>query len=192
MCSTAIQNTFSYTQNQPEIGIAFFYFSFADQEKQDVSAMLRALLLQLSGQHIDGEKELEDLHRVYANGSPPTAKLIASLENMANQFQDVYIFLDALDESPRYTKRDQVLGTLAKLRKALPSLHLLVTSRDELDIQDSLSPDENQVVTMDNAGVRRDIENFIAQKLKSDRGLRKWEEQSKRIRETIAEKAQGV
>jgi hypothetical protein len=44
------------------VGIAFFYFSFNDEAKQDDNGMLRELLSPLSLQLRDGEKDLEQLH----------------------------------------------------------------------------------------------------------------------------------
>lgn len=49
LSSTAIQFAFRHRRSDPCIGIAFFYFSCNDPSKQDESAMLRALLVQLSG-----------------------------------------------------------------------------------------------------------------------------------------------
>src|SRR5205085_11269328 len=61
LCSTAIQYTFRHRRSDPDVGIAFFYFTFNDESKQDESAILRALLLQLSGQHSDGHPGLISL-----------------------------------------------------------------------------------------------------------------------------------
>ena len=62
LCSTAIQFAFRHRRSDPSVGIAFFYFSFNDKSKQDESAMLRALLLQLSCQLKDGHADLSRLH----------------------------------------------------------------------------------------------------------------------------------
>lgn len=45
LCSTAIQFALRHRRSDPNVGIAFFYFTFNDESKQDVSAMLRALLV---------------------------------------------------------------------------------------------------------------------------------------------------
>lgn len=42
LSSTAIQFAFRHRGSNPQIGIAFFYFTFNDNSKQDESAMLRA------------------------------------------------------------------------------------------------------------------------------------------------------
>ena len=58
LCSTVIQDTFRYKQSDSGVGIGFFYFTFNDTSKQDESAMLRALLLQLSAQVAGSETDL--------------------------------------------------------------------------------------------------------------------------------------
>jgi hypothetical protein len=54
--SVLLLNAIQYTvhrgrDNLADVGIAFFFFTFDDESKQDCLAMLRALLLQLSEQH---------------------------------------------------------------------------------------------------------------------------------------------
>ncbi len=118
------------------MGIAFFYFTFNDEFKQDEPAMLRALLLQLSGQLSGSQTDLARLRDSYSTGIPPAAVLTAHLRHLIQKFDQVYILLDALDESPRYGQRDQV-----------------VTSRDEPDIRESLNPARNEEVIMKNAEI---------------------------------------
>jgi ankyrin repeat domain-containing protein 50 len=109
------------------MGIAFFYFTFNDESKQDESAMIRALLLQLSGQSSDSS---------YSTGIPPAIVLIAHLRHLSQKFGQVYILPGALDESPRYGQRDQVLNAIETMRKwLLPGLHLFniqVSNKDAI------------------------------------------------------------
>jgi hypothetical protein len=62
LCSTVIQSVFRHRSSDPRTGIAFFYFTFNDQSKQDASAMLRSWLLQLTSQLQDGQKDLTQLY----------------------------------------------------------------------------------------------------------------------------------
>jgi hypothetical protein len=200
LCSTAIQYTFRQKRHEPGIGIAFFYFTFNDESKQDELAMLRALLLQLSAQLRDGHADLARLHASYQPGTPPTAVLIEYLRHLIQKFHQVYIFLDALDESPTYTQRgqvrnarDYVLNVLETMRKwSWPGLHLLVTSRDEPDIHESLSPACDQEVIMKNAEVNRDIISYISGQLNTNPKLQKWQAHRDQIQQVLAERAQGV
>lgn len=60
----------------------------------------------------------------------------------------MYILLDALDESPPCGQRRKVLKAVANMLKwPLPGFHVLVTSRDELDIRKYLSLADDQEVT---------------------------------------------
>ncbi|RJE23332.1 Ankyrin repeat protein [Aspergillus sclerotialis] len=193
LCSTAIQHALRQRQHKLTIGIAFFYFIFNDETKQDDSAMIRALLLQLAGQLQDCQKDLARLHNLYQPGTPPVEVLIEYLRYMIRRFQHVYILLDALDESPRYSKREGVLAILERIRKwCLPGLHLLVTSRDEPDIRESLSPAFDEDVTLRNDEVNKDISNFVSFQLKTNPSFQKWQEYHDEIQQTLTERAQGV
>lgn len=193
LCSTAIQYAFRHKRSDRGVGIAFFYFTFNDESKQNESAMLRALLLQLSGQLSDNYVDLARLHDSYRTSMPPTPILIEYLRIVIQKFHQVYILFDALDESPRYNLRDQVLNVIKIIRKwSMPGLHLFVTSRDEADIRESLDPTQGEVVIMKNTGIDQDISDFISSKLNTDRRLQKWRMYHERIQPKLAERARGV
>ena len=125
LCSTAIQFVLRHRRSDPRIGIAFFYLTFNDESKRDEAAMLRALLLQLSTQLQDGQADLVKLYNSYKIGTIPSPVLIIYLRRLIERFRDVFIMLDALDESPRDGPRGHVLDTLETMRKwGLQGLHL--------------------------------------------------------------------
>ena len=193
LCSTAIQHAFHEMRHKHGVGIAFFYFSFDDETKQDSNGMLRALLLQLSVQLQDGEKHLEQLYTVYKSGFPPVDVLLNSLRSFLERFRDSYIVLDALDESPRDFKREGVLKVIQEIRSwSISGVHILVTSRNGLDIREALDPSLNQDLLMRNSEVDRDIANFISDLLTNDAKLRKWEERHGEIQTKLTTRAQGV
>lgn len=193
MCSTAIQFTFRWKGHDPGTGIAFFYFTFNDETKKDQSAMLRSLLLQLSGQVHDGNADLVRLYTSCAPGTPLPSVLIEYLRQMMKRFQNVYILIDALDECPRYDERDDVLNALETMRKwSLPGLHLLVTSRDEPDIRESLRTEDHQQVSMKKDKVDQDIAEFVSSRLNMDPRLRKWRSYQDQIQKALTEGARGV
>ncbi|RMZ92142.1 hypothetical protein DV736_g628, partial [Chaetothyriales sp. CBS 134916] len=193
LCSTAIQYTFRQKLSNQNVGIAFFYFTFNDESKQDESAMLRALLLQLSNQWPDSQTELAQFHKLYGTGTPPPTVLIAHLQRLIQKFDEVYILLDALDESPRPHKRHGVLRTITEMRKwLLTGLHLLATSRDEHDIRKSLDPKKDTEVIMKNTEINQDISDFISGQLTTDSNLLEWKADHDCIRQVLSERAQGV
>ncbi|KAL4736282.1 ankyrin repeat-containing domain protein [Aspergillus similis] len=193
ICSTAIESTFNETQRRPGVGVGFFYFSFNDESKIGSSGMLRALLLQLSAQLKNDEKNLQQLYEAYKSGTPPVGALLSSLKSIICKFQDSYILLDALDESPRDSGREDVLQTIKIMRDwNLPGFHLLATSRDELDIRQSLQTPRTTEVMMRNAETDKDITNFVSYRLSHDPGFQKWKVRHGEILENLNRKAQGV
>ena len=193
LCSTAIQYTLQHRRANPNIGLAFFYFTFSDDAKQDESSMLRALMLQLSGQCQNGDSDLRQLHDRYQNSMPPTPVLIEYFRRLISRFRHVYIFLDALDECPRDTSREHVLYTVETVRSwNLQSLHLLITSRDEPDICDSLNLPDNMQVKMKNSGIKKDIATYVAGRLDEDRRLKKWGRYRDQIQKTLADRSNGM
>lgn len=193
LLSTAAEHIFHERRLEPDVGIAFFYFTLSDASKQDESAMLRVLLLQLSGQLENSDADLAQLHASYQFGAPPTPILVDYLRQIVQKFQHVYILLDALNESPRYRPRDGVLDTLEKMRAwSLPGLHLLVTSRDEPNIRESLGPTPDQDIIVKAAEVDKDIVDFVSYQLDNDYRLRKWQDHRRLIENTLVERAQGM
>ena len=193
LCSTAIQYVLRHRRSDPRIGIAFFYFTFNDESKRDESAMLRALVLQLSIQLQDGYANLTRLYESYKTGTPSSRVLIEYLPRLIGRFQHVYIMLDALDESPRDGPRGHVLDALETMRSwGQKGLHLFVTSRDELDIHDSLALPIACQLKMQNGENQKDIADFISSRLDTDRRLWKLLPYRNKIQESLAARAKGV
>jgi hypothetical protein len=175
------------------IGIAFFYFTFNDESKQDTSAMLRALVLQLVSQLKDQDTTLSQFHDSYGGNTLPDQALLDCLHQIINKFDHVYIILDALDESPRHKHREDLLQTLGDMRRWRgPGLHLLVTSRDEQDIRESLEALDDQIISMKNNLVDDDIASFVSGHLRDNRRLRKWEKYHDEIEQAFTKGAKGV
>lgn len=156
--------------------------------------MLRALLMQLSGQLEDGHLDLTRLYDTYKIGMPPSSVLIDYLRRPIQRFHHVYIVLDALDESPRLGAQEYVLHTIKMMQNwSFQGLHLLATSRDEPDIRMSLDLAPKQEVKMRNAGIQKDIANFILFRIQTNPRLRdKWLPYSNKIQEALAKRAEGV
>lgn len=155
--------------------------------------MLRALLVQLSGQLRDGHVDLACLYELYKNRTPPSRVLAGYLKRLIERVHHVYIILDALDEVPLSTARENVLNSIKTMQDwSITGLHILVTSRDLPDIRTSLSFSLDQEVKMRNAGIDEDIENFISSRLHEDQRLQKWLPYSGKIEEKLAKRAKGV
>ncbi|KAJ5659195.1 hypothetical protein N7507_005646 [Penicillium longicatenatum] len=192
LCSVAIEYVFR-DQCKDGVGIAYFYFSFADETKQDDKGLLRALLFQISVQFQDGEAELDQFRKLSNTSTPSTKALLQTLRRFLEQFRDIYILIDALDECPRGHSRKDVLEVIQEIRGwNLPSVHLLVTSRDLLDIREALDPTYQEHISIKNSGILEDISNFVSYQLANDRKLKKWGARHAEIQDKLIQGAQGV
>ena len=79
---------------------------------------------------------------------------------------------------------------------AVSGLHLLATSRDETDIRDFLHDNlhiqQNEVISMKNEFVDKDIASFISDYLKDNLTLCKWKEHHDQIGRALIERSEGV
>ena len=193
LCSSIIQHIFRGMKHRSEVGIAFYYFTFSDESKQDAHGMLRTLLLQLSVQFQDGERGLEQLRTLSKSSTLSKETLLQTLRKFLEKFQDSYVLLDALDECPRENGREEVLGVIQEIRNwRLPSVHLLVTSRDLLDIRRSLNPSYDCDLSMNNSGIDKDILDFVSYQLENDTKLQRWKVRHGEIQNKLTQDARGV
>ena len=109
--------------------------------------------------------------------------------------RDTFFIIDALDEC---NEREKLLGLLERIyEQRHAKLHILVTSRQELDIEESLEAmtnDETRICIQSEL-VQEDILTYIQDRLESDISLKRFKRQPKiqaKIRETLTEKADGM
>lgn len=192
LCSTAIQHTIQQRTSRGT-AIAFFFFTFNDQRKQDASSMLRTLILQLSGQLSKGNTILAKLQRSCHGMAPSNQALKDCLRHILRQFEATFIIVDGLDEIPGDKRRGDVLQALAELRSWSDlSLRIMISSRDEVDIRNGLCARSTEIIRMQNSSVDSDIANFISESLRCDYRLLHWERHSDRIKNVLTKGAQGM
>jgi len=175
LCSTIIEKVQSRCGSD-EI-CAFFYFdSISGQvEKQTISGMLSSLLAQISEAQIDPE-----VHQLYercqkGRRTPTFDEISKTLFTVLHKGRKVYLILDALDEC---TERQLLLRVVEQML-SLDSIHLLLTSRKEYDIQTALEPSVIVIVSMDDKRVDPDIRMHVERCLHEDPKLCKWDEKIK-------------
>lgn len=193
LCSTAIEYTFSHQRRAQGRALGFFFFTFNDSSKQDASGLLRALLLQLSGQIPGVDEDLARLKEICNHGTAPVQTLTAYLREAISRSSQVYILLDALDECPIDSTRSEVLSVIRTIRGwTLPGLHLLITSRVVPDIQHGLGDTSGKSVEMKNTGIDQDIRDYVSRQLECDLQLSRWGTRCGRIKDYLTQHAGGV
>jgi hypothetical protein len=110
---------------------------------------------------------------------------------MLGEFEETFIILDALDECK---EREKLLLLLEKLNSwGTEKLHVLVTSRRERDIEETLESLVTSEICLQSAVVDVDIHTHISERLQNDSKLRKWPANVEgEIERTLMDGAQGM
>lgn len=182
---------------KPDVALAYFYFDFNDTEKQKVSNLVSTLLVQLCNKLNDLPEQLKALYKGCNEGQQRAAlrELKTMLSLIVKDLDDVFIVIDALDECPKDGERAELLELIAEIESwSLPNFHLLVTSRQEPDIENALTPLLTSLaIPIQGSGVDSDIKLHIVSELATDSKLRKWSGDVKvEIENTLMAGANGM
>ena len=183
--------------------LAYFYFDFRDEEKQNVRNAVTSLLIQLSAYSKPCCDIIHSLYSAHGKGTqqPSNGTLIDRLKEMLTvtaQQQPIFIVLDALDECPDDglpTPREEVLNLVKVLVSLqLPNLHICVTSRPEIDIQTMLRPlAVNAISLHDETKQKLVIASYVNSVVSSDVRMRKWRDEDKKlVVDELSERADGM
>jgi hypothetical protein len=134
---------------------------------------------------------LESLYSQHSQGqqSPTLESLISTLKCLIGTIPQPYIVLDALEECE---DMDELLRLIEEIH-GLGSIHLLATSRDELDITDVMSSLGPIGVSMDESHIQDDIQLHIHRTLCYDKPYQKWSaEVMEKVETTLINGARGM
>ena len=193
--STVIEDLICHCHKHPRHALTFFYFDFNDSEKQQYGSALRSILAQLLTQLPDTPPTLLNIYeqqdRHLRGNATLDATLLSALQKTISPLSECYVVLDALDEArPREDMLDLIRQMLSW---KLPRLHVLVTSRREMDIDSTLSPLITSRLEMQKSLVDIDISIYINKRLECDSRLQKWSPDIKaEIKDTLTKGADGM
>ncbi|KAL1387464.1 hypothetical protein HDK64DRAFT_134977, partial [Phyllosticta capitalensis] len=180
----------------------YFYFDFADINKQSLENAIRSLMRQLYLQREEVQDKLNTLYAEHGNGTqkPELEALNATFQSMIHQIGEVWIVLDALDECPSRNEYPtggllQWIGSLLGPHQS--NVHLLITSRPEQDIQSFIQEKARpqDIIHLQSDLVAGDIRAFVHGKVRGQTGLGRWSSRpdiQNKIEDTLLEKADGM
>ena len=183
--------------------LAMFYYDFREDGKKDLRGLLSSILFQLCDQSDFYYDILASFYSTHRDGaqSPSDDELIRCLNDVLSLpgQAPVYLIVDALDECPNTSSlsspRLEVLTLFENLvNSQLPNLRICVTSRPEIDIKPILEPLTFRSVSLhDEWGQKEDIENYIKSVVNTNRNMRRWTPEHRRlVTDALMKRADGM
>ena len=185
--------------------MAYFYFDFRDLNKKTCHDLLRSLVFQLSTRSSSCCDILHHVYTTHENGTwqPSDDTLKECLKEMLRLLArgPTFIIMDALDECPDSpgipSPRHEVLQLVKEIVElGLQELHILATSRPEVNIRSVLEPLEFRSVSLhDESGQKGDIADYVRTivDLSPSTAMRTWTADDKNlVTETLTERADGM
>lgn len=193
LCSTIIDDVAPVCQPNGRNILAYYYFDFSEIKKQTCEGLVRSLVTQLFSQSSDTSKTMEALFVQCGEGQrePTTKSLAQALRELTEQFDEIYLVMDALDEC---VEIPTVMSLLDEIRGwRIQNLHILVTSRNEVIIEKGLRLLITDQIHIQNVLVDADIKLLVRQCLRSDPELSRWSEPIKaEVEKILYEGSKGM
>ena len=186
VCNEMTTDTLSST---PATTIAVAYFFFKQEKEHNREDLIRSLFFQLVEQLGPNAESLHEqtIADIRQNVSIDTKMLMPLLEPLIKQFGNVYIVIDAINESFR---PNEVIKVLRKIRDwSIPTLHLFITSQDHSDIRAVLKITEKESIWMN---ANDDIKKYIDGTLDSDDFIAFDRDCKNLIRSKLNQRADGA
>ena len=182
--------------------MAYYYFDFRDVKKQDNYGLLSSLILQLSTESDSFFSIVSQFYSDHWGTEKPDIdvleKCLTDMLSLSGQ-PPTYIIVDAVDECPSISgmpsAREEVLWVIEGLVDLkLPSVHLCVTSRPEMDIRRAFEPLTTLKISLhDESGQKEDILQYIKSVVRSDRSMRRWREEDQTlVVDMLSQNADGM
>lgn len=192
--------------------IAYFYVIHNEPATQDRRNLTISLMVQLFGSRPDSPQALFDFRRQQESHLSPTEDdLDGALHAALQDFDNVYVVVDGLDECPNASdfgtrrepdERTAILRLCSFLRDwKMDNLHLVVVSRPESDIaaefaRPAMTEGNSYVIDLSTAGnatqVEHDMLTYMDSVLSGDKFGKLQTKTRDSIKEKLADKAQGM
>jgi len=159
--------------------VLYFFFDFSEGKKRVLHGLLSSLIVQLYSQLPQSQKYLDSLFATKGqNGAqqPSMEDLTTTLNSMLSIINGkAQIIIDALDECS--TRKELLLWIEQLSSLGLENLSLLVTSRDELDIERGLARwlQEKHFISIQANNTDPDIQVYVHNALRTYPEFQRWE-----------------
>lgn len=190
LSSIVIDSLCERFQDTDNVGIAYIYCNFREQDKQKSHEMLASLLKQLAQGQPTLSGDLRSLYHKHRgrNSRPSLEDISTVLESVVKVYNRGFIILDALDECEMFGEVQKFLQLLFKLQ-AKEGINLMATSRFIPHIEDQFK----HSVTLEIRASDDDVKRYLNSRIDLlPSFIRQKPDLKERIQSEISESAEGM
>ena len=190
LMSYLIQHIKHHCSSSPTRKCAYvYYYCYFGRNQDETAPFLRWLVNQLCRQ---ADSTPRYIYRLYEEVSEPDfEELLIAVGEVLEEFDCVYLAIDALDESIPRKDLLQVLRALATDAK-FQKVQLLASSREYIDIE-KVMREFSLSVSMANPCVEEDIRLHVRSSLESNCKFKRWPQKLlDEVEDTLSKGAQGM
>jgi hypothetical protein len=171
--STIIEKVLKDYGNEPRTAIGYFYFDFAESDRQGVKTYLSSLIAQICRQRRDIPVNVQSLYdRYMAQHLLPTTDDLLGALSAATEGLEVLLICDVLDEC---AERDLLLDVILMISTGnCGHIKILATSRSERDIEIAVAPFLTGNVCIQDAKINADIRLFVCNSIAKGPKMKRW------------------
>ncbi|KZP04521.1 hypothetical protein FIBSPDRAFT_398294 [Athelia psychrophila] len=195
LCASVIKAIIDFCDSKASTGYAYFFFDGTSAEAAHLvhDKLVRSIIMQLAHRCDGIPAALAEMYRKYDKGSrqPPSEILAATLDDILDCFDDVYIVIDSLDEC---SERKDLLEWIQSISsRASGKLHMVVSSRPEPEIMQGLRAlSQLEDIRISGHEIESDIHSYLNTRL-SQHDAAKWTNTQKdMIGEALLDGADGM
>jgi hypothetical protein len=156
----------------PSDRVVYFYFDFADTNKQTLESLLEAIVYQLLSRNPEPSELVMELHTSLKSRGRNSANVEELLDVCFAEAAGngrTFLIIDALDESQKGERGEFFQKCLHKLLAS--NFSVLITSRKEPDIENYFEDFSPQVINLEAAEVDEDVRKHVNSVINSDSTL---------------------
>ncbi|KAF8465098.1 NACHT domain-containing protein, partial [Kalaharituber pfeilii] len=167
LASALLKDIISKHQDNPSIGICFFFFNFQATDTQKPCHLFSLLLKQLCRTQKAIPQGLQAFYtKYYSNDKSPTLlELQHQFVAVSSFFEQVFLVIDAFDECNQDDRKEILNGITRLLQNCSTKLKLCVTSRPEKDIKHAFTSSGFSTIKIEATKVDQDISSFVQHQL---------------------------
>ncbi|VUC34389.1 unnamed protein product [Clonostachys rosea] len=177
LSSTIIDHMQDYVRSKvgnigPSDRVVYFYFDFADTNKQTLESLLEAIVYQLLSKNPEPSELVMELHTSLKSRGRNSANIEELLDVCFAEAAGggrTFLIIDALDESQMGERKNFFQKCLRKL--LANNFSVLVASRKESDIENLFEDFSPQAINLEAAEVDEDVRKHVNSVIHSDSTL---------------------